>query len=372
MAAPSSEKEPFRLAYEAGHDVHRYQELLEEHDNPQEVQRLLTEEVAVDFLTHVAELKRTRVFSYFYRISLAGELVENSTAEKPIRDMFLAVDESEFPESSFWLEEMIPGLETMPVGGTAFTLSAKREDQESALNSLGGFEHGYDFGYFFLKIARGKIACYGIELDLTHDERREIVNRQLKQAGRDDLLAAQADFAQIRKRAVFYELGRFDSISKAFVEIVGKVLTETRTSFDLHEIAAVDNFIAVETRKLEASQKLADQLAARLVARIAAGDSVLSVQRIVAQEQERILWEYYPHLVREAWLSGQNHIMLPCGGVSVDFDLRFTAGDSLMEATATRDYSFDKSGTCRICHQHAMLGPCGICESCDSCLRSTS
>lgn len=328
------ERQPSGLAFDIKPYFPDYDDLVDLYGEKKGREMLLGK-VTQELLTHVGELGRIKAFSYFYLVE--GEtLVEDSPAKTPIEEMFAG---QEGVVAELWREVMIPGLAGMKVGASAFTLSAKADE--------GTFEGKYDYVYFFSKVSEEKIACFGIEVDLSKAEQVGIVNKQLAEQGWEDgQLAEQAPSDEIRSKAFFYEPGRFRAIDQAFVEIVAGVMQEMRDSFALADSEAVVEFLASEGLKLEEARRWTEEVAQLMVRRIGEGKEG-DVRRIVAAAQMEVIDRYYPGLIRQAMAEGRRELLLPCGRVPLDFDLKFTAGNSLVE-TSTETM---KCVTCPFCRQ---------------------
>lgn len=331
MATIARERERSGLAFDADLVTAEYERLAQVHGEDK-AREILAEQLSVDLLTHVAELKRVGFFSYTYGVDDGVLVRDNSHGRTPIREMFTGLYDA---ASHLWREVMIPGLEQMPTGGSAFTLSAKADG--------GGLEGAYDYGYFFHKMRENRILCWGVELELTKPEQREIVNRQLYRQGKfSDLLAEDPPSEAIRSRAIFYQPGKFENLSQAFIRIIGDTLNELRGEYDLSDETAFSDFIVDEEAKLVGDKEWIDAEAIRLASQVSRGFTISSE---VADIQMRILWQHNPELIREAMMRGAEGIDLPCGFVG--FNLRFTAGDNLIEGVAEKMECVQ----CPFCHQ---------------------
>lgn len=334
------------LAYDVGYDVRRYEELREDFGDGK-ARELLVEEMSVDLLTHFGELGgesgRIGYFSYRYLVDESGELVEDSAAKKPIREMFRDQDGV---VADLWLNWMIPFLEEAPVGAGAFVLSSKRD---------GVYEGKYDYAYYFQKSGSDKVMCSGLELDLSKEEQVEIFNRQYKRNGHYQMfLGEKSDSNEIRRRALFYPASHFVSATQAYSEIVGEVLSEMRVNNRLDGEEDFENYFKSERRRLYEKQGWVEHLAENMASGIAAGFSPVSLQESLSQVQLRELNLLDPDILRRVGLSGVNEIRLPCGivmvsnsGNSIEFDLRKTAGDNLVEGSVSKM----KCVECPFCHK---------------------
>jgi hypothetical protein len=325
-----------RQAYDITRDVIRYGELRQTYSDP-ESRKILLEEMTADLMTHFAELNRVGGFSYRYRIS-NEILVEDSQAEKPIVDMF---KDQDGVVARLWQESIIPTLELMPVNATVFTYSARQN---------GTFEGGYDYAYVFQKIDKNTIHCNGLELVLSRFEQAAVLNQLYQESNKFHLLLTDnPDGDEVRSRAFYFPPGKYESIARAYAQIIGKVIKPLRSGWTLETSSDYKKYLNEQDQKLLLQQSRSEKLAASIVDDL---DRVpLAVQKLkLANEQKRDLWRLYPQLMIRAATEGLDQILLPCGSVDVSSglnmgDLRFTAGNGLVE-TAN---SIMKCVTCPFC-----------------------
>lgn len=334
------EEVPFQkvgLAYDVSHDIRRYRELKEDYGE-REARRLLTEEMSVDLLTHFGELGgetgRIGYFSYRYLFNEDGELVEDTEAQKPIREMF---EEQKSVVADLWNDWMIPFFEESAVGGSAFTLSAKRD---------GDYEGKYDYVYFFQKESETEILCFGLELDLSKREQAAVLNRQYRKNGQLwMLLDDDPSSEEIKGRALFYPPGYFKSHTHAYVDIVGEAIGKQRS--EEYRLSSSDEFLLYvrgEEDKLHRKKSWIEELARGTAHRISEGTNAGELQSSISEVQRQEIMAYEPTLLIDAQQHGRSEIVLPCGiveintnsgGLSSQMDLKETVGDGLIEGSTS-------------------------------------
>ena len=335
MSISTREHEPSGLAFDPRPYLRDYHQLINEFGEA-EGRRILADQIGVELLTHVAELERVKVYPYYYLIR-DGVLVKNSEDNSvPIRQMF---EGQTSVVANLWREVMIPRLEQMPVGASAFSLSAKAD--------YGIHEGEYDFAYFFFKERESRIACFGIELDLSKSEQGEIINRQFKKMEIPGMMLSENPSPnEVRSQAIFYEPGEFDSISEAFTKVVGESLNELRGSYGLADRDEFERYVEEEIARMMKDQMWTQEIAKEIVEKLRRGEEE-EMWKIVSDAQMEVIRRDSPWLIYQAMARGQDKIMLPCGAVQMNFDLEFTAGDSLVEGGAEKK----KCVTCPFCHQ---------------------
>lgn len=343
-------------AYDISRDIDRYHQLRQTYSDV-DSRRILLDEMTIDLMTHFAELNRVGGFSYRYRI-IDSTLVEDSLTAKPITEMFYGQDGV---VAQLWRESIIPTLELMPVDSTVFTYSARQN---------GKFEGGYDYAYVFRKVDEQTIHCNGLELVLSRSEQAAILNRIYRESNQLHLLlTSNPDGDDVRSRAFYFPPGEFNSISDAYSQIIGQVIRPLRDKWSLETSSDYEIYLQAQEKALLLHHNRSQQLASSIIQDL--GIIPLATQKLkLATEQNRDLWRLYPNLMEQATLEGYNHVLLPCGFVDISSglstgDLRFTAGESLVETTA---WSYH-TGTCRHCHASPTeVGPCDICRQCEKIL----
>lgn len=341
-------------AYDLTADLLRLQELKQAYE-PALARHILLEEMTTDLLTHFSELNRVGAFSYYYRLH-QGQLVEDSSAQKPIKDMFANQDGV---VANLWLMHIIPTLETMPVGSYLFTYSARQD---------GAYEGGYDYAYLFQKTDPATIESTGIELVLTKAEQAAIINRlHLETNTPLSLLTDHPDPDDIRSRAFWFPPDSYTSSADAFTQIIGRVVKTMRPDWTLSTAQAISDHIAAQTRAAKTHHHKAAEVAAALINDLDKLPlSVLEKQLI--RHQQRELYYHYSDAVKAALDRGETRVLLPCGFVDISSglesgDLRFSAGINLISTSESVMHCV----TCPFCKRQvdAILTPTHIiCPKC--------
>lgn len=333
---PEAKKPITGKAYDADFNVRYFQEFLTAGYGEDEIRQHLSERIAIELLTHFAELEEVKVFSWNYLINTDGEITEDTVIAQPLKKYYQS---GRSLEDDLWLKVMIPGLEDLAIGGSAFSLSAKKDNAK--------LEGAYDFAYFFQKIDEKKIICFGINLDLSKQEQATIINNQLVEQGRIlELLTAKPLCEEVRSRPFFFPPGKFASIEQAFLKLIAEPLKKLRGDYPLDSQEKFSFFVETQLAKTQKRRPKALRLAERLTEGIIAGQiNILS--SMIGFEQKEILWQIAPQMMLEYLQEGRREVVLPCGTVELDFDLKITTGDNLMELTIKTL----KCVECPFCHQ---------------------
>lgn len=341
--------EPVGLAYDVAFDIQRYEELRWIYGG-REAKKLLVEEMSVDLLTHFGELGgesgRVSYFSYSYLINEDGELVEDAQARKLIREMY---EGQKDVVADLWRNWMIPFFEESTVGSSAFTLSAKRD---------GDYEGDYDYAYYFKKMNKKEVVCFGLELDLSKEEQAAILNRQYEENEQYWMLLDESPNSdEVRGRALFYPPGYFASSTQAYARIIGQVLEEIRGDYHLNEEDKIEDHFEREKKKLDRKKDWVNELAKDMVDGIVVGRSAGRLQNSLSEFQMRELVAFDPYILENAQNNNMNEVVLPCGKVvidsssknGVDFDLRSAAGENVVEGNVSKSEDDGKCVKCPFC-----------------------
>ena len=333
------------LAYDGERDVGRYQELVGLFGE-MEARRLLLEEMTQDLLTHFAELGgaegRILSYSWKYQINNQGELVEDTQAKKPIKEMFKSQSDT---ASRLWREYFIPALEVMPAGSTAVTLSARQDEGE--------YEGVYDFVYVFQKVDQETILAYGLGLDLSLRNKVQMVNSQVKQTENYWLLMVpEATSEEIRGRGFIYPPGWFETPFKAYEQLLERVGMGNLSDKNVEET------FDKASGELAGKRSWLEPLAYSMVERISQGDTTKELLKLSQVEQ---LWRYDPLMMEDLRKRGAAGVMLPCGWVDLDFSLWPTVGDGLISMQVGNECVQKK---CRRCGNTEIADTDTKCRKC--------
>jgi hypothetical protein len=341
-------------AYELKADLLRLRELEQTH-SPETARQLLLEEMTADLLTHFSELNRVGAFSYYYRLH-QGQLVEDSQAQKPIKDMFANQDGV---IANLWLEHIIPTLENMPVGSSLFTYSARQD---------GAYEGGYDYAYIFQKIDSATIESTGIELVLTKSEQAAVINQlHLHTNTSLSLLTDHPDPDDIRSRAFWFPPDFYTAPTNAFSQIIGQVVKDMRPDWQLDSPNAFAGYLNTQKQAAQNHYFKAARLAASLLNDLDTVPLPILEKKLIRQQQHD-LYNQYADTIQAALERGETQVLLPCGFVDIGIglesgDLRFSAGTGLIETQE----SVMRCVTCPFCKKQvdAILTPTHIvCPKC--------
>ncbi len=344
------------MAYDIKHDVTRYEELVSQGFSDQDARRTLLEEMKVDLTTHFAELNRVGAFSYRYLIQ-DEILVEDSSAQKSVRSMF---EKQDGTIAKLWLEFLIPSLEQMPVGSYAFTYSARQD---------GKYEGAYDYAYLFQKVDDSTIHATGLELVLTKPEQASILNKLYFDEEKPLLLLTDNPSAdEVRSRAFIFSPQKFTSTTDAFSKIIGQVIEKTKSDWKLTSPEDYQHYFDEQEQKLILQQAKSARLATSIVNKIN-NVPIEKLEQELSKAQIKDLLMINPDLLIQAYSNNLDQILVACGFISLnsfDNDLRFTAGQNLVETQTSWEYH---TGYCQHCHTGPTeVGPCDICKQCEKIL----
>lgn len=328
--------EQTRLAFDVSRYVGQYEQLVSEYGD-KEARAMMLVRVKQEMMTYLGELAGVGYFAYAYQIDETGELVEDSSAQRPLREIMAA-----FPsvESTMWQEQMIPMLEWLPVGASAFAMSVRKPEEV--------VEGSHDYAYFFIKTDTQTIEASALELNLTTTQSRAILNRQIGH----EFLDENSSWEVMRSQAFFYPQDYYSNPSHALVDIVGGGLVG-QVPDELKTPSRLESYFSQQQQLLKQDKQTAFYEAGRVVDGLAKRDSASLIQADLAAIEQAIMLREYRDLITQALDWGMEAIVLPCGLVNLQSPAiqDFSVTSPVMASMGEGVVSLMECVECPFCHQ---------------------